>query len=268
MSVTESLLRVFRVDQQLRGLTGRLTAAEKFLAEQSKLVDQLNAKRHALESQQKQLQVQVMEHEGQIKSFDERIEKLKGQMDTAQTNKEYKALLTELNTYKADRSTVETAALQQMGKVDEVKKQLADLAAQLADREKVRKVAEGDRKAKADEIADRLSQLKAEREALFAKVPAKEQAVYTDLVRRMGDEAMAPVSELDRRNHEYTCGSCQMAVPVEKVTLLMRPDSTQLVLCASCRCILYIEAETAEMFGKKGGGKRKGKKDSEQEQEV
>jgi predicted nucleic acid-binding Zn-ribbon protein len=271
MSVTESLLRVFRVDQQLRGLTGRLTGAEKFLEQQTKLLDQLNSKRAALHTHMKQVQVQASEHEGEMKRIDARVDTLKEQMNNAQTNKEYKALLTEVNTYKADRSTSETAALEMMTKIDEMKKQIEEIDAQIVEREKVKKVAEGDRAAKNAEIADRLNQLKSERETLISQVPPKIVAIYAELVRSKGDEAMAPVEELDARRHEYTCGSCQMTVPVERVATLMTSSaSAEIIRCASCGCVLYIESATAERFNNptsKGskGGKGKGKKT---EQEV
>lgn len=268
MSVTESLLRVFRVDQQIQGLTSRLSAAEKFLEQQSKTLDQINAKKAALNQQLKALQVQAHDHEVDMKAMDERIATLKGQMDTAQTNKEYKALLTDLNTYKADRSEVETKALEIMGKIDELKKQIGELDKQNEDRDKVKKVAADDRSKRESEIAERLGQLKAEREALVKQVPTSAMKVYLENVRAMGDEAMAPVQELDRRNHEYTCGSCQMTVPIEKAAALMKPGFNDIVLCASCRTILFFEKETAEQFGKKTSTPRKKKSSAEQSQEV
>src|SRR3954469_19618533 len=105
MSVTESLLRVFRVDQQLQGLQSRLRAAERFLGEQTKQLQTLDSKREALASQLKQSQVAVANHEGEMARIDARIEQLREQMNAARTNKEYKAFLTEVNTLKADRST-------------------------------------------------------------------------------------------------------------------------------------------------------------------
>lgn len=274
MSVTESLLRVFRADQQLRGLTGRLQSAEKFLGEQVKQLEQLNAKRTSLQQQLRLAQAKAAEHEADMKASDERIEKLKGQMDSSQTNKEYKALLTELNTYKADRSSVETEALTQMQKVDELRKQMAELDKQAEEREKLRKVAESDRQKKEAEIADRLAELKAERSAAASQVSERVMKVYAENVRSMGEEAMAPVQELDRRNHEYTCGSCQMTVPVDKMATLMRPNSDEIVRCASCRAILYVEKDTAEQFNTKtsrsgtGGRKKKAKTESQADAEV
>ena len=263
MSVTEKVLRVFRADQQLGGLQGRLRAADTFLEEQTRLLAQIDAKRDAVTAQLRQAQASAANHEGEMARLDAKIETLREQMNNAKTNKEYKAFLTELSTFKADRSTSETAALEQMTKLDELKKQAAELEVQRAEREKVRKVASDERAKRAEEIKDRLSQLKAERAAMAKEVPADAMAVYTDLVHRLGDEAMGAVQELDRRRHEYSCGSCQMAVPVETVSSLIRGSTVNapLVRCVSCGCLLYIEKEVADRLHP-GQGKRGGKKES------
>ncbi len=263
MSVTEKLLRVFRADQQLGGLQGRLRAAEKFLDEQTRLLAQIDAKRDAVNAQFRLAQAAAANHEGEMARFDAKIESLREQMNSAKTNKEYKAFLTELSTFKAEKSNAETAALEQMTKLDELKKQVAELDTQRAEREKVQKVAQEDRAKRAEEIKDRLNQLTTERATLVKEVPADALAIYTDLVRRLGDEAMAAVQELDRRRHEYSCGSCQMAVPVETVSALIRgtAPNAPLVRCVSCGCLLYIEKEVADRL-QPGQGKRGGKKES------
>ncbi len=257
MSVTEKLLRVFRVDQQLSGLQSRLKGAEKFLGEQTKQLSSIDQKRDALTSQIKQLQATASDHEGEMARLDARVEVLREQMNNAKTNKEYKAFLTEVNTYKADRGGHETQALELMTKLDALKKSLAELDGQKAERDKVKQVAGTDRDKKADEIKDRLNQLQAERSKLWAEVPEDIQKVYIELVRQKDDEAMAPVEELDRRRHEYNCGSCQMAVPVETVVALLK--SSGVTRCVSCGTILYIEKEVAEavMPASKRGGKTK-----------
>src|SRR4051812_7244623 len=150
MSVTEKLLRVFRVDQQLQGLQTRLRAAERFLGEQTEQLKTLDSKRDALTGQLRQIQATVANHEGEMARLDARVEQLREQMNSARTNKEYKTFLTEINTLKADRSEAETAALEQMAKADELKRQAAELETQRAERDKLRGVAQGDRSKRSD----------------------------------------------------------------------------------------------------------------------
>jgi predicted nucleic acid-binding Zn-ribbon protein len=241
MDVTSKLLSVFLVDKQLRGLQSRLHAAERFLGEQDKQLQQIDAKRTALETQVRQLKVTIADAEGQTKSIDERMAHLRDQMGAAKTNKEYKAFLTELNTYKADRDALETSTLEQMGKLDELKKQLAEFDSQKSEREKVRTVAGGDRDSREAEIKDRVAELKAQRAKLAAEVPADALKTLEKLIHEREDDAMAPLEEHDRRRHEYTCGSCMMALPVEKLSALL--SNGRMTHCPSCGCLLYLEAE-------------------------
>ncbi|MBX3367178.1 MAG: hypothetical protein KF912_07660 [Phycisphaeraceae bacterium] len=246
MSETAKLLRVFLVDKQLSGLTSRLRAAERFLGEQEKQLTQLGSRKSTIEAQIKQLAATVANHEGEMSRLDARIEHLRGQMNSAQTNREYKAFLTEINTIKADRSKIETVALEQMAQIDGLKGQLAEIDTNREDRQKVRSVADDERTKRADEIRERVEQLKKEREALVAEVPTTVLSDYQALYARREDESMAPVEVQDRKRHEFNCGSCMMSIPVEIVNRLMTHGT--ITRCVSCQCILYMdEAATSAM---------------------
>jgi predicted nucleic acid-binding Zn-ribbon protein len=241
MNVTAKLLSVFLVDKQFRGLRSRLAAAERFLAEQNKLIEQLDAKKASLDAQVRQITATASNFEGEMKRLDARMATIREQMDSAQTNKEYKAFLTEVNTIKAERDRQETSALEHMGKVEDLKKQLDDIIKQRTEREKVQAVAVSDRDQRSAEIKDRLTELQTQRDALAKELPKDTLVVFERLVQTRGDEAMAHIEEVDRKRHEYHCGSCMMALPIEAVNGLL--VSGRLTRCASCQCILYISEE-------------------------
>lgn len=243
MNVTEKLLRVFRVDQQLQGLESRLRAAERFLEEQDRLLRELSGASESITAQLRQIQAVVGDQEGEVARIDARIAHLREQMNSAKTNKEYQAFLVEVNTLKAERDRAEQSALEQMTKSDELKAELADLKGRLEERQRIRQVASDDRDKRAEEISGRVSELKAERKKLASEVPAEAMTLYVELVRQRGDEAMACVEEQDRRRHEMTCGSCMMSLPVETVSTLI--SGARIVRCVSCGCILYIDKDLA-----------------------
>jgi uncharacterized protein len=258
MRLTDKLLRVYRVDRQLAGLQSRLKSAERFLQDQTSQIDTVESRRQSLEKQHKQTRATIADHEGEMARIDEVIATKREQMNTTRTNKEYKALLTEVNTLKAERDKAESSALELMSKADELGAQLADLDKVRGDRGKVRQVAADDRDKKAAEIKDRLAELEAERKKLAAEVPASAMSAYEELVRQKDEDAMAPLEEQDRKRHEFTCGACMMAVPVETVSALMSHGS--LTRCSSCGCILFLEASLAEAAqAPKSGGKSGGK---------
>lgn len=239
MSETAKLLKVFLVDKQLSGLTARLRAAERFLGEQTSQLGQLESRKQTIELQLKQLGASVANQEGEMARLDARMEQLRTQMNSAQTNREYKAFLTEINTIKADRSKIETVALEQMAQVDALKAQGAAIDGELAERKRVKTVAADDKVKRADEIRDKVESLQKEREQLAAEVPSQVMAMYASLFHRLQEEAMAAVEVQDRKRHEFTCGSCMMSIPVEIVNRLMTHGT--ITRCVSCQCILYMD---------------------------
>ena len=239
MSETAKLLKVFLVDKQLSGLTARLRAAERFLGEQTTQLGVLETRKQTIESQLKHLGASVANQEGEMARLDARMEQLRTQMNSAQTNREYKAFLTEINTIKADRSKIETVALEQMQQIDGLKAQAAAIETELSERQRVKTVAADDKVKRAEEIRERVESLKKERESLAAEVPSTVLAAYTSLFARLQEESMAPVEVQDRKRHEFTCGSCMMSIPVEIVNRLMTHGT--ITRCVSCQCILYMD---------------------------
>ena len=244
MDVTAKLLRVFRVEKQLRGLQGRLHAAEKFLAEQEKDLAGLDSRRATLDQQARALTAQASEREGECKRLDARMAALRTQMESAQTNKAYQAFLTELNNFKADRDKIETGAIELMQKLDEIKKQLAEIDAQRDERGKVKGVAANDRNDRFREIEARVMELKGQRDTAAQDLPPDALQMLNRLLNQRGDDAMAAVEIADRKRHEYTCGACQMSIPIDAVSALL--SKGKLTLCASCQCILYLDEDSTK----------------------
>lgn len=251
MSVTAQLLRVFQVDKQIRSLQSSLRKAEGFLGEKQREIEQLDARRKTVDAQLKQQTAVAAEHEGEARRIEARMEQLRGQMDNAQTNKEYQAFLVELNVMKTEKDRAESAALEQMAKADELRRELAELEAKRVEREQVRGVATKERDARHGEIAGQLAELKSELAECAAEVPKDTFAMFQRLVEVRGDEAMGPIEIVDRKRHEYNCGTCMMAVPMEAVNGLL--SGGRLTKCSSCQCILYLTREDEERLR---GGKK------------
>lgn len=254
MSVTKQLLELFRVDKQLRGLKSRLEAAERFHNQQATQLADIEKQKTTLESQLKQLKGSIANEDGEAARLDVRIATIREQMNSAKTAKEYNAFLTELNNYKVEKEAAEEREIESMQKAEEIEKQLVTLKEQFAERGKIVASAKVDRDQKAADIKDRVTELTAQREKLGESIPVRERKAFEELVKLRGDEAMAHVDILDRRNHEYSCSACMMAVTVETANALI---TGKLVNCPSCRCILFIEDDT--LAAATGPAKKKGK---------
>lgn len=244
MTVTEKLYRVFVVDQKLRGLRSRLIAAERFLAEQTRQLGVLRTQHETASGQLRQLKASQANNEGEAKQAESHVEELRERMNTATSNKEYKALLTEVNTFKERQKDSEEAAISQIEKIEQLETQASELGESIAQRESICDKAEADRAAREAEVSDRLAELQSERDGLIGDVPRTALAVYNELLEVREEEAMAPIEIQDRKRHEFTCGSCMMTVPVEAMSALL--SHGELTRCVSCGCILYLEEKARE----------------------
>lgn len=244
MTVTDLLLAVYRVDQRIEGLQTRLRGAERFLTEQSGALGALETRLQAARSQLRQLRAAAADAEGEANRLGAHIDALRERMNAAQTNKEYKAMLSEVSTFKEQKDAHEARALELMSQAEATSTEEASLAQQIDERRQVRNVAEGERTQRADEIKEKLAELRAERDRLAAEVPDTVLSTYAELLDRLGEDAMAPIEVQDRKRHEYTCGSCMMSLPMETMSALL--GHGQITRCPSCGAILYLEEKTRE----------------------
>jgi predicted nucleic acid-binding Zn-ribbon protein len=254
MDVTSRLVALFQVEKQIRGLRGRFDAAEQFLDDQKKKLDAVEARIRALDTQSRTLTAQARDHEGEVQRLDARLASLREQLNNAQTSKQYQALLTEVNTLKADRDKAEAAALELLEKVDAIRRQMDEARRDRDQREQVCKAAQQERDAGFAEIQGRLRELQSKRAELARDIPAEVMATFESILKVRGDQAMAPVQIEDRRRHEYTCTACQMSLPIESVSLLLSRGS--ITRCVSCQCILYLDEAAVEALHDAPGKKR------------
>ncbi|HED54473.1 MAG TPA: hypothetical protein ENJ00_09795 [Phycisphaerales bacterium] len=243
MNETTKLLAVFRVEQRLRGLRSRLDAAERFLSEQETQLAKNAQQLESLASQLRQVTASIKESEDEIAKIDARVEKLREEMNTARTNKEYQAFLVEVNGLKIERGRVEEEVLAHMEQAEAIKSEIEKLEQDRTERDSVRKVAKKDRDTRHKEIESKVKELTAERDELAAEVQPRILSDLRRLLREREDDAMASIEVIDRKRHEISCSSCMMTLPIEVLSTLL---SGRLTLCSNCGCFLYIDDDAVE----------------------
>lgn len=248
VSLQEKLYDLFLLDQQVRGLRTRLDAATRRLTLQDKKLDQLRQQQAELADQSKHAQAEVSTLEHQASDAEERVGKLREQMNSVRNNKEYSAMLVEVNTLKDEKGKLEDEALAKMSSVDDLKQRLTEVEAQVESQAKLVESAKAEVQSAKDEVGVQLDDATTKRDAAAAEVPADTQTVFERLAEQYEGEAMAQIEEQDRRRREYTCGGCYMELPIERVNAVMvKPDS--LVTCPSCNRFLFIKQELKEELG-------------------
>src|SRR5690606_34890700 len=139
----------------------------------------------------KQVQAKAASLEHEANGMEERIGKLREQMNSVTSHKEYQALVVEGNTLKVDKGKLEEQALEQLGQVDTVQAKIADLDAKIAERNKLETQSQGEVESARAEVGEKLDQLTAERDAAAAQLPDDVRAQFLKLADEHEGDALA-----------------------------------------------------------------------------
>lgn len=238
--VLHGLIKLQRVENRLRAVKTKLTRCRRSVIFQE---NQLRTLQSGLETKQEEIKltrVQVDRLELELKSRDEHIEKLRGHLNLARTNKEYSALLTELNTAKADDSKLETQVLELMKNIEADQAACEDIKKQIeAQKEKVDEVRR-ETESKTAELEQEVAEIQAEWNAAANEVTDKKAlAVFERVAETYDGEAMAEVEGWEDNAGTFSCGGCFMGIPAEVVNVLSSHDD--IVRCSNCTRILYLK---------------------------
>lgn len=186
----------------------------------------------ALEKQLLDLQKQRKDKELELASKEESTKKLQTQLYSLKTNKEYQAMLQEIDGVKADASVIEDKILELFEQTDSVKSETEQEKQKLKEGEKLfldqkKKIEE-----RIKEIDGCLAQLEAQRKQLMPDIEPKILAQYERIL--LNRDGLAIVSVKDN-----SCQGCNMLVPPQVINLIKMYE--RIVTCEVCNRILYIE---------------------------
>lgn len=242
MSMTDRLHELYKVDQQLRALQTRVEANERYLRIHQAQLDDLNARRASLENEAKHETASATNLENEVCGIEAKIARLREQMNQSQTNKQYQAFLTEINTLKADKDRLETDSITHLTRIDELRAQIAELDGQIVEKETLKKATLAELEASRAEVSTSVEELQRRRETCWRAVPAEIATEYEHLLDWHDGEAMSEVVEEDRRRMEYACNACNMQIPIERVSELLSSNGP-VSRCPSCHRFLFLGSE-------------------------
>ena len=183
-------------------------------------------------------QVQKKTLEMDIDGKDQVVRKSSGELNSVKSNDAYKALLTQIDAAKKEKSAIEDQVLVLMETIDGLQK-----AAKTADAEHQKQRADLDAEdaaLNAEESADKASaDLKqAERDAFAAGLPAAVRERYESIQRgRSGFQAVVPLQGM-------ICGGCRTGLTASLLNEVMK--GKDLIACDSCSRLLYIPPKPAD----------------------
>ncbi len=238
-----ALLALFKIDRDLHQLHVGLENVQKDQKKQLARIAQLTRELDTQDAASKKLQADISNRDLEMKSHQEHIEKMRGSLNNAKTNKEYSAILVQISGEKAEVAKMETALLEQMGQLEAVAKTIAALKEQIAtDRQVLAKI-EAEHADRVSAIHDQIAALQSRRDQAAANVPAEALRQYDRVSQKFPGDAMAPLEYDENDLDSVSCGSCFMGLNVEHLNALRGRDEIR--RCNSCNRILYL----AEMLG-------------------
>ena len=179
---------------------------------------------------EKTFRVALDQKQLQLKTSETKVKELRIKLNTAQSNREYQALLEQIQAAEMANSVLADEILEALDKVDDHKKKVAkadsDLTAARHKKEKVRiNVSEQEPLLRGD-----ISRLETELKQSEAALPPEVHEPYNRVVHHLGQDALAPVDN-------QCCGGCNQQIPLNLCSKIMM---NQPVFCKSCGRMLYM----------------------------
>lgn len=238
-----SLLHLQSIERRLATVRGRLNVRKNAVATQQRKIDKLRADYTSLHDQVMKRRKDGDQSELDLRQREDRVTVLRGALNTAKTNKEYAAILTQINTLKADNAKFEEDSLKVLQEVDVIRAEADQVKVQIeAEQKRLGEIQQisGEEIAKLDAMVKDLSDKRAE---AAKDVSPETLKTFDRIAASYEGDAMAVIEIKGRRPPlEYTCGGCFMSLNAEHANALQSRDEIR--TCNNCGRILYIEPKT------------------------
>lgn len=241
-ALLESLLTLQEIELQIVDIRRQLAAKERGVSRQATKLRTAEEALAAERDELRRMQMQADELDVDLKSRGAHVGKLRDNLNTVRTNKEYAAVLTQLNNEKADLTRLEARAFELMAAVETRKKALAEHEdAVRQERERLSHL-EGQHAQTRDSFAERLKTLLQQREEAADHLGPKALDLFNRVSERYEGEVMARVIQVHPRRTEFLCEGCHMSLAAERANALMTRDD--LITCDNCGRILHLTKDS------------------------
>ena len=235
----DALQKLQQIDQQLRSTREQIESKRRSARGVQRRVAAFQRQIQDAELQIKKAQVDVDRFDLDRQQHEDHISKLREALNQAKTNKEYAAILTELNTDKADAAKLEDTALAVMTRVDEYRQAQQELHASLETAQSRVQSLEQATAELEERLGGRIAELERERESAAEAIPPAVMGVFDRAADQNDGDAMAALKQTHPKRAEYICSGCNMSVTLETINALQSNDKIQ--QCQTCLRILYLD---------------------------
>ena len=232
--------------QALQQVTLKLTALRAKIDQKKRSVrthdrklsawdSELQAKhQHSLDRQSAVAQLEL-----EVKTREAEISRLREALNRCKTNKEYAAILTQINTGKADNSKLEDRTLDMLNELENLKGQEEQIRSSIEQERHILQNATKIAEAFEQDSQAELRVLEQERANASDAVPVSTLSIFERVAERHGGEALARVFQPHPKRQEFICDGCNMTVTLEQFVTLQAGNDIQ--LCHNCGRVLFLD---------------------------
>ncbi len=234
---------------KLQSVENRLRAAKTKLARCRRNVilqeNQVRNRTNEFEAKKEEILLTKMQSdrlELELRTRDDSIAKLRATLNAAKTNKEYAAVLTMLNTSKADNSKIETQILDLMKDIEADEEQCREIQQQIDEQKQRLEQIRTDTEVAAAKYEVEIKEIQTEWDQAAKEIKPETLQIFKRVAETYDGEALAIIDVHEGKAGAYSCGGCFMGITAETVNLLMTNDD--IMRCPNCtRILVLIESE-------------------------
>lgn len=231
-----NLIQLQTIDSEIYALKNEKAAKPEEIKALTVSFEEKKSHLALLEKNSLDLQKQRKDKELELGTREENAKKLQNQLYQLKTNKEYQAMLQQIDSAKADASVIEDKILEILDQFDKVKKESNLEKEKLQEGEKIFNNQKKQIEDRISQIDSRLEQLEAQRKQVIPNIAPKILSQYERILKNR--DGLAIVSVKDN-----SCLGCNMFVPPQVINLIQMYE--RIITCEICNRILYIQDEGA-----------------------
>ena len=242
----EKLIRLQEIDSEihkaglfLESIPPLIESIDKKIAESTELA--AAAKDKMARSQKKRREL-----EAEMKDLKTQIGKYKRQTNEVKTNKEYAALLKEIEESERKVDSLEEAFISEMLLEDDIQKEIRAANQKLAEAQDKLTIEKEQVFLKKQAAEAEVALLESQKERLLPDLPKEQVAFYHRLLKNKGGDALSPVTD------DY-CSICHMRVRPQVLNELK--EAKTVILCENCGRILYWKEKPEDQAEAESGVK-------------
>ena len=232
------LMKLQSVENRLRAVKAKLTRCRRTVIIQE---NQIRSLQNSLEAKKEEVlltKVQSDRLELELKVRVEAMTKLRASLNAAKSNKEYAAILTQLNTTKADSTKFENQVLELLKDIETDEAECQDIQNQIDEQKQTLEQVRKDAELSAVKYETEIEEVQAEWNQVAQTVPTGSLDIFRRVAETYDGEALAGIQKQGDKTETYSCGGCFMGITAESVNLLMTRDD--IIRCPNCTRILVL----------------------------